>query len=354
LRDRILGKTGIRVKNLGFGGIPIQRVSESEAVGVVRRCHELGVNYFDTARMYTDSEERIGKALRDVRDEVVIATRSVKRTREGLLEDLDVSLRTLGTDHIDVYQLHEVSSEGTWKQVSAPGGAIEGLYEAREMGKIEHLGITSHNPDLLTEILNDNIFEVIMIPFSYLATKAEERLLPQAHGKNVGVVAMKPLGGGALSYTKTALKYVLGNSNVDVAVPGMMSLAEAEANAAVASGDYALTDDELRQIEEDRTELGDQFCRACDYCQPCPQGIPISFVLRAETQFLKLTGWTPGMIKRMPETKAKVDSCIKCGECESRCPYHLPIRDLLPAKMQSLIRRYENEVNNSNEAWKNK
>lgn len=348
MRDGILGKTGLKVKNLGFGGIPIQRVSEAEAIEVVKRCYELGMNYFDTARMYTNSEERIGKALQEVRDEVVIATRSVKRTKDGLLEDLDASLRNLNTDYIDVYQLHEVSSEGAWKQVSAPGGAIEGLYEAREMGKIRHLGITSHNPDLLTEILGDDIFEVIMIPFSYLATKAEERLLPHAHGKNVGVAAMKPLGGGALSYPKTALKYVLGNSNVDVAVPGMMSLAEAEANAAVALGDYTLTDDELRQIEEDRTELGDQFCRACDYCQPCPQGVPISFVLRAESQFLKLTGWTPGLVKRMPDANAKVDSCTRCGECESRCPYHLPIRDLLPARMESLIRRYENEVNSSN------
>jgi len=339
MREKTLGRTGLRVRPLGFGGIPIQRLPEEEAVKVVRRCYELGVNYFDTARLYTVSEERIGKALEDVREEVLIATKSVRRDRDGVLEDLETSLRNLRTDWIDVYQLHSVSSRETWAQVKAPEGALEALHEAREEGKIRHLGITSHDPALLAEIVKEDIFETILIPYNYLTTLPAENLLPLCRRRDVGTVIMKPFGGGALTNANTALKFLLGDERVDVVIPGMMSVAEVEENVAVSRGPYTLSDEELRIIERDREEIGNQFCRACDYCQPCPQGIPISFVLRAESQFLKLTGWTPMIERRIPEAAAKVATCIRCGECESRCPYHLPIRDLLPAKMESLDKR---------------
>jgi len=329
----------LRVRPLGFGGIPIQRLPEEEAVKVVRRCYELGVNYFDTARLYTVSEERIGKALEDVREEVLIATKSVRRDRDGVLEDLETSLRNLRTDWIDVYQLHSVSSREAWAQVKAPGGALEALHEAREEEKIRHLGITSHDPALLAEIVKEDIFETVMIPYNYLTTLPAENLLPLCRRRDVGTVIMKPFGGGTLTNANTALKFLLGNERVDVVIPGMMSVAEVEENVAVSRGPYTLSDEELRIIARDREEIGSQFCRACDYCQPCPQGIPLSFVLRAESQFLKLTGWTPMIERRIPEAAAKVATCIRCGECESRCPYHLPIRDLLPAKMESLDKR---------------
>jgi len=178
LKERILGRTGLKVRPLGFGGIPIQRVTEDEAIQVIRRCYELGINYFDTARAYTVSEERIGKALEDVRDDVFIATKSGRRAKDEVLQELETSLTNLRTDWIDVYQLHNVSSKDEWEQVTSPGGALEALYQARDEGKIKHLGITSHNPTLLTEIVKENIFETILIPYNYLATLPAEELLP--------------------------------------------------------------------------------------------------------------------------------------------------------------------------------
>jgi len=341
LKERILGKTGLKVRTLGFGGIPIQKVTKDEAIQVVRRCYELGINYFDTARAYTVSEERVGKALEGVRDEVFIATKSRRRTKDEVLLELEISLTNLRTDWIDVYQLHNVSSEEEWEQVTSPGGALEALYQARDEGKIKHLGITSHNPTLLTEIVKEDIFETILIPYNYLATLPGEDLLPLCHKMNVGTVIMKPFGGGAFSNIKTALKFLLGDKNVDVVVPGMKSIQEVEENVSVASTSYVLGPEELEFIEKDRVELGSEYCRACNYCQPCQQGIPISFVLRTETQFLKRIGWSPNLEKQLQEAIEVVPTCLKCGECESRCPYHLPISELLPVKLASLVKRVE-------------
>jgi predicted aldo/keto reductase-like oxidoreductase len=347
LKEKILGRTGLKVKSLGFGGIPIQRVSEEEAVRVVRRCYKLGINYYDTARAYTNSEERIGKALENVREEVFLATKSGRRDSKGLLEELEISLKNLRTDWIDVYQLHNVSSHETWEQVKAPGGALEALYKARDEGKIRHLGITSHDPIVLAEIVREEIFETILIPYNYLTLKPEEELLPLCKEANVGTVIMKPFGGGAFSNANTALKFVLSNDFVDVTIPGMMKIEEVEENYYVAMGPHTLSQDELKLIEADRVELGDQFCRACNYCQPCPQEIPITFILRAESQFLKRMGWRPGTEKRFAEAVEKAESCIECGECESKCPYHLPIRQLLPKRAASLNKLLENRLANA-------
>lgn len=341
LRETILGRTGLKVKILGFGGIPIQRVTEEEAIGVVRRCHELGINYYDTARGYTVSEERIGKALEDVREEVILATKSGRRTGEEMEEELETSLRNLRTDWIDVYQLHNVSSMDAWERIKAPGGALEALYKAQEEGRIRHLGITSHDPAVLADIVRDDIFETIMIPYNYLTLKPEEELLPLCHEMNVGTIIMKPFGGGAFSNANTALKFVLSREHVDIAIPGMMTVDEVEENLGVASDAHTISEGELELIERDRVELGSRFCRACNYCQPCPQEVPITFVLRAESQFLKRMGWRPGTDVRIAEAVEKAGSCIECGECEGRCPYHLPIRQLLPERAASLSRLLE-------------
>jgi predicted aldo/keto reductase-like oxidoreductase len=339
VEKRVLGRTGLKVNPLGFGGIPIQRVSEEEAIHVVRRCYELGVNFFDTARNYTVSEERIGKALEDVREEVFLATKSSRRGREGVLEELEISLKNLRTSWIDVYQLHNVSSRDAWEQVKAPNGALEALFEARDMGKILHVGITSHDPRLLTEIVKDDIFETTMIPFNYLTGMPSEELLPLCRKMEVGTVIMKAFGGGAFTNAATALKFLLGDENVDVVIPGMMSVAEVEENITITSGTYALTDAELVLIERDRVELGDQFCRGCEYCQPCPQEIPISMLLRWEV-LEKRMGWSSRFENGFREAFAKASTCIDCGECESRCPYHLPIRELITVKSARLKKKH--------------
>ena len=331
MRERILGRTGLKVRAVGFGGIPIQKVSDEEAVRVIRHCYELGINYYDTARGYTVSEERIGKALEGMRDEVVLATKTHALTKEAALGDLEVSLKNLRTDHVDIYQLHSVSSEEAWERIRAPGGALEALYLALDENKADHIGITSHNIPLLDRIVRENIFETVLIQYNYLSRQPAEDFLRLWHGRNVGTIIMKPFGGGAFSNARTALKFVLSNNDVAVVIPGMASVSEVEENVAVSSGSYALTEEELRLIEEDRVELGDQFCRGCDYCQPCPQEVPISSVLRAES-LVKRMGRIPRVEKALRERMEESTKCVECGTCETRCPYQLPIRELLKAK----------------------
>ena len=337
MEERILGKTNLKVKALGFGGIPIQRVSEKEAIKVVRKCYDLGINYFDTARLYSVSEDRIGKALEKVREKIFIATKSICRTENEFLQELDISLKDLRTEWIDVYQLHNVSSKEDWIKISSQGGALEAAYKALDRGKIKHLGITSHNSSILTEIVKKDIFEVIQVPYNYLSLMAKEELLPLCNKMNVGTVIMKPMAGGEFSRADLALKFILKDENVDVVIPGMMSVSEVEENVAITSQPYDLNADDLKLIEKDKNRLGTQFCRGCDYCQPCPQEIPISNILRVESFVKRLKG-TDKLKELVKGSKEKVDSCIKCGECESRCPYHLPIREMFPEKIEYIDR----------------
>lgn len=334
----------MKVKTLGFGGIPIQRLSEEDAVKVVRHCYELGMNYYDTARAYTVSEERIGIALEDVRDEVILATKSGKRTAEEVEKELEISLNNLRTDYIDVYQLHNISSQAQWEQVRAPGGAMEAVNKAFDDGKIRHISVTSHNPDLSIELVKSGLFETLMIPYNYLTPKPAEKLLPLCKELNVGTIIMKPFGGGAFSNANTALKYVFNDPNTDLVIPGVMSIDEIDENWAVWQGDLSITKEEEALMEYDRKELGDSFCRGCGYCQPCPQEIPISYMLRAEKQMLRRMGWSDSRVEGMKKAFEKVETCIECGACESRCPYELPIIELLPEAVKSLKVHMENRT----------
>ena len=344
LHESILGRTGYKVKTMGFGGIPIQQRSEKEAVNIVRRCYELGINYYDTARSYTNSEERIGKALEDVREEVYLATKSHQRTYDGIIKEFEISLNNLRTDYIDVYQLHNIGNEEQWKQVRSEGGALEALYELKDQEKIKHISVTSHNPDLAVEMVKSDHFATIMIPYNYLTTKPSDVLLPLCRKLKVGTIIMKPFGGGAFSNPNTALKYVYNNPNTDLVIPGVSTIAELEENWKVWQGDLSLSATELELIEKDKQILGDQFCRGCNYCQPCPQNIPISTILRTETQALRRMGWSENRVKNVKKAKEKLDTCIHCGDCESRCPYDLPIQELLPKAMESLWDHMENQT----------
>lgn len=256
LREKILGKTGLKVKTLGFGGIPIQHIPEEEAIRVVRQCYELGINYYDTAREYTVSEERIGKALEDFRKHVIIASKTHAQTKKDALKEIDISLNNLRTDYIDIYQLHRVSSVEEWNGISAPGGVLEALHDAKDKKKIHHIGVTSHNIDFLKDIVKEGIIETIMVPLNYLTPEDSFELLPLCKRMNVGTVIMKPFVVGALKNASAVLKFLLANDDVDVIIPGMQSLDEVEENVAIASGTYVLTADEKKLIEKDRKELG--------------------------------------------------------------------------------------------------
>jgi len=327
MRRMILGKTGIEAVRLGFGGIPIQRVSESEAVEIILYSLEKGMDFIDTSRMYTTSETRIGKALKETDKRVAVATKSFARSADGIRRDVETSLKELQRDSIDLYQCHGISSQEEYRMITSPGGAMYGLLKAKEQGLIGHIGITSHSLDLLDKVLDDGLFETIMVCLSFLEPAAKDRILPKAREKNVGVIAMKPFSGGVIEAPEIALKWVLSFPDVLV-IAGVEYKELIDQNWNAFLGEYAMSEAEELKMKEISGKFDKNFCRRCDYCQPCPSEIPIQFVLglrsmvkRAGTALLE----TP-MGKNMLE---KAVNCTECGDCMDRCPYGLPIPDMI-------------------------
>lgn len=322
-----LGKTGLRVSRMGFGGIPIQKVDASVTHALMERLAQRGVNYIDTARGYTVSEQFLGEALEGgLREKFVIATKSMARTKEAMARDIDISLKNLRTDYIDLYQIHNPSM-AELEQVLAPGGALEALMEAKTAGKIRHLGLTAHMAAVFERALELDWVETVMFPYNIVETQGEE-LMAKCREKNVGFICMKPMAGGALEDAHLALRFIRQNENVSVVIPGMYDIREIDENLSAMEDISALTSDELAKIETIRKELGTQFCRRCNYCQPCTAGISISgiFILEGYLQRYGLGDWAQ---KRYDALKKKAGDCVGCGACEKRCPYQLPIRQML-------------------------
>ncbi len=322
-----LGKTGLRVSRMGFGGIPIQKVDASVTHALMERLAQRGVNYIDTARGYTVSEQFLGEALEGgLREKFVIATKSMSRTKEDMARDIDISLKNLRTDYIDLYQIHNPSM-AELEQVIAPGGALEALMEAKAAGKIRHLGLTAHMAAVFERALELDWVETVMFPYNIVETQGEE-LMAKCREKNVGFICMKPMAGGALEDARLALRFIRQNENVSVVIPGMYDIREIDENLSAMEDISTLTSDELAKIETIRKELGTQFCRRCNYCQPCTAGISISgiFVLEGYLQRYGLGDWAQ---KRYDALKKKAGDCVGCGACEKRCPYQLPIRQML-------------------------
>ena len=321
-----LGSTGLRISRMGFGGIPIQKVDARATRALMERLCALGVNYIDTARGYTVSEQYLGEALEGLRDRFVVATKSMARTREAMARDIDISLRNLRTDYIDLYQVHNPSLDEL-KAVCAPGGALEALMQAKAEGKIRHLGVTAHTAAVFEYALSLDWVETVMFPYNIVETQGEA-LIRRCAEQNVGFICMKPLAGGALEDAKLALRFIAQNRNVSVVIPGMYDVREVDENIAAFSDASVLTQAELDKIETIRRELGTQFCRRCNYCQPCTAGISISgiFVLEGYLERYGLGDWAR---QRYAAMDKKAGDCVGCGACEKRCPYELPIRQML-------------------------
>lgn len=323
---RILGKTGLNISALGFGGIPIQRIDAEGTRTLVRQMAAAGINYIDTARGYTVSEEYLGYALEGLRDKFVLATKSMARDREGMAKEIETSLKNLRTAYIDLYQFHNPNA-AQLDQILAPGGAMEAMLEARDAGKIGHIGITLHDVKLFERVLEYDWVETVMFPYNIVETQAEE-LITRCAEKNIGFICMKPLAGGALEDATLAIRFIGANPAVSVVIPGMADPAELEQNLAAANDTSALRPEELEQIRVIREELGTNFCRRCNYCQPCTAGINISGALLFEGYHNRygLQEWAKGRYLAMPKTAS---DCVDCGLCEERCPYQLPIRNML-------------------------
>ena len=322
----MLGKTGLKISRMGFGGIPIQKVDVPAVRTLMLAMRERGVNYIDTARGYTVSEAYIGQALEGMRDDFVLATKSMARTKEAMEKDIETSLSNLRTDYIDLYQVHNPSMKDL-ETVTAPGGALEALMEAKKAGKIGHIGLTAHMATVFEAALSMNWVETVMFPYNIVETQGEA-LMRRCTQQNVGFIVMKPLAGGALEDATLAMRFIAKNPDVSVVIPGMYAVEELEQNLSAIEDTAPLSDEELSKIEAIRRELGTQFCRRCNYCQPCAAGIGISgiFVLEGYLRRYGLGDWAKARYAAMGK---KAGDCIGCGACESRCPYQLPIREML-------------------------
>ncbi len=327
MKYTVFGKSGIKVSRVAFGGIPIMRLSSSEAEAVVRGVIDLGVNFIDTAFGYGDSEEKIGKAVRDIpREELIIASKSPAGDKKSFNEQLEESLRRLGTDYIDFYQHHNIGDNEKYKKIMGPGGAHEGMLAAVQAGKVRFPAFSSHSLELSESILRNDDFYAVQLPFNFVDNGAADKLIPLAKEKQAGFIAMKPLGGGMLDDAELCFRY-LNQFDSIVPDPGIERLDEMKQIIGIIDRRSPLTDEEQKRIEAVRSKMKGVWCHRCQYCMPCPQEIKITPVLSAGS-----------MIKRMPKDRifAQLDEAIKkssdctgCRECVERCPYDLDIPVLL-------------------------
>jgi predicted aldo/keto reductase-like oxidoreductase len=323
-----LGKTNLMVSEIGLGGIPLPRVPEEQAVAVVHRCLNLGINFIDTANVYTTSEERIGKALAGRRDGLVLATKTLMRTHSEIEEQLDLSLQRLGVGNIDLYQFHNVSDTETLDLIVRPGGLLTVFDKAKRDGRINHIGITCHQIDVAIQAVKMDCFETMMFPFNFITNEAIHELLPLAREHDVGFIVMKPLAGGMLKDVAIAFKYLFQFEDI-VPIPGIAKIEEIDEIVHYLHHSPTLEPEEIEEMEKTKQELGTKFCRRCDYCQPCSEDIPISDVMNYKSLAKSLPRERLFISPVMLDIINKAAQCTRCGECEERCPYHLSIRDII-------------------------
>ncbi len=326
-----LGKTNLTVTRLGWGGIPIQRVKEEEGVAVIKAVLEMGVNLLDTARAYTNSEHRVGMALQKVDKAAVLSSKSPVKS-DKIYADVHESLKQLMVKKVDIYHLHNVSNLQDYEKVMGHEGAYEGLKRAKDEGLIDRIGITSHNLQVLEKALEGDHFEVIMVCYSFLEPEAGKRVIPLAKERDVGVLTMKAFSGGVIEEAGPALRYVLQNKDI-VPIPGSETMERARENWKVFVEGGPLTEKDQERIEAIRREFNRQFCRRCDYCQPCSEGINIQLAVGLKS-VIRRFGPMAQELKWMSDLIEKARNCSECGQCLERCPYQLPIPDLIKENLE--------------------
>ena len=326
MEDILFGKTGLKASELGFGGIPIIRLDEESAVAVLRRAYESGITFYDTANAYRDSEKKIGRALGDVRDKVILATKTIRRDAPGVVEQLENSLRMMKTDYIDIYQLHQISQEADWEIVAGKGGALEAVVKAKEQGKIRYIGVTSHNLAMAIKLVRTGHFSTIQFPFNFIEDAAKDELHTVARERGMGILAMKPFAGGMIDNARIAFKFLRQHPDV-LALPGFDSPERVDEVVSFYERPNTVTDEDIELMEKYRLELGKQFCRRCEYCQPCPQGVMITAAMGYKVIAARMSPKVAIEFSKIP--MESVSLCTECRECVERCPYELPIPDML-------------------------
>lgn len=323
-----LGRTGLEISRVGLGGIPLTRPEENDAVRLIHHAMDLGVNWIDTSIAYGPSEGRIGQAIAGRRDKILIATKGFG-DKDGVLRCVEASLRRLGTDYIDLWQFHGINNFDAYEKLQGPSGGLEGAHEALKAGRIRHIGMSSHALDVAIKAVSSGLFETVQFPFNFISNEAAQELVPLALRSDVGFIAMKPFAGGRIRKAVLAIRYLLQFEGA-APDPGIEKAHEIdEIVDIVENQDWTLSQEELSEIEDIRARVGTRFCRQCEYCMPCEQGVhivslmylPILYELWPRDWFLN---WE--YVKRGVES---AENCIECGECEEKCPYQLPIREMV-------------------------
>jgi aryl-alcohol dehydrogenase-like predicted oxidoreductase len=327
--EATLGRTGLRVNKDGYGALPVQRTGKKEAAALLRRALDGGINFFDTARGYTDSEEKLGAAFAGRRNEFFLATKTMAKNGDEVAEHLETSLAKLGTDHIDIYQFHNPPfcpkpDDGT--------GLYEAALKAREQGKIRFIGITNHRLAVAREAIDSGLYDTLQFPFNYLSDGKEQALARGCEEKNVGFICMKALSGGLIADVAASRSWLADYKDA-VPIWGIQRESELDALFAAQKSPVMLSGAQQRRIDADRAELAGNFCRACDYCQPCPAEIPISTCAR---MFLLLRRMPPDrfLTPEFEKEMNKIDNCLHCDHCKRHCPYGLDTPTLLRKNLE--------------------
>ena len=311
----------MEVNKNGFGALPIQRRNEADSIEILTAAYDAGIDFYDTARFYTDSEQKLGKAFEDVRENIYIASKTGMETVEEFWNDLETSLKELRTDYLDLYQFHNISF-----CPKAEDDLYKAMLEAKEQGLIRHIGITTHKITIANEALDSGLYETLQYPFSYLSGDEELKLVKRCEDLDVGFIAMKAMGGGLIKNSKASFAYINQFDNV-LPIWGIQKLTEL--NEFLSYDESTVLDDELKSaIENDKKELGDNFCRGCGYCMPCPEEINISLCCRMSL-WIRRFPTEPNMDEKTQEIMRKTLDCVECYECIDKCPYELDIPELL-------------------------
>lgn len=335
----ILGSTGIKSGKNAFGALPVQRDSKEDAIRLLRRAYESGFTFFDTARAYTDSEEKIGLALSDVRDRITIATKTHSTDPDGFRTDLQTSLKMLKTDYIDIYQFHQ------YTYVPKPGdktGMYECMLEAKKEGKIRHIGITTHKIDVAEEAVKSGLYETLQFPLSYLSSERDKKLPTLCKEHNVGLICMKALSGGLITNAKAAYAFLDRYENA-LPIWGIQKESELDEFISFMTDAPEMTKELSEVIENDIKELSGDFCRGCGYCTPCPAGITIYQCARM-IQLIRRSPSAQHLSEQSRQMMFKIEDCLHCNRCVKKCPYNLPIPTLLKKNLEDYKKILSGEI----------
>lgn len=339
MRQLTLGKTGITVPQNAFGALPIQRISTEDAVKLLRRAYEGGMRFFDTARAYSDSEVKVGEAFKGIREKVYLASKTAATTPEEFWEQLATTLENLQTDYLDIYQFHCVD------QCYRPGdgtGMYECMVEAKEQGKIRHIGITTHKLFIAEEIVESRLYETLQYPFSYLSSEKEKELVRKCGEAGMGFIAMKGLAGGLINRSEAAMAFMTQFENV-LPIWGIQKETELEEWLSYMENTPSMTEEIAAYISKEQQELTGDFCRGCGYCMPCPAGIMINQCARMSLMLRR----APSKAWLTPEMQAemkKIEGCLNCKKCMSKCPYELNTPELLKKNYEDYKKVLAGEV----------